>query len=66
MPCLRMHDPYLNGAAAGLLDALVLGELDEDPQALISKHAVETTARGRMRPLLQLADRSTVRSHIGR
>jgi hypothetical protein len=65
-PCLRMHDAYLNAAAAGLVDAVVLGELDEDPQALISKDAIETTTRGRMRRLLRLVDRWTVTSHIGR
>lgn len=61
-----MHDAYFNAAAAGLVDAVVLGEPDEDPQALISKDAIETTTRGRMRRLLRLVDRCTVASHIGR
>jgi hypothetical protein len=65
-PCLRMHDAYLNAAAAGLVGAVVLGEPDEDPQALISKDAIDTTTRGRIRPLLQLVDRRAVTSHIGR
>lgn len=66
MPCLRMHDAYWSAAAAGLSDAVVLGEPDEDPQALITKDAIETTTAGRMRPVLRLADRCAVRSHIGR
>ena len=40
-----------------------LGEPDEDPQALISKDAIETRTRGRMRPLLRRVDRCTVTSH---
>jgi hypothetical protein len=61
-----MHEAYLNAAAAGLLDACVLGELDADPQALINADATETTIRARMRPVLRLADRCTASSHIGR
>jgi len=63
-----MHDAYSNAAAAGLLDALALvpGEPDEDPQAVISNDATQTTARGRTRPLLGLVDGSGVTSHIGR
>jgi hypothetical protein len=44
-----MHDAYLNAAAAGLLDVLMLGELDEDPQALTAKHTIEPTIRSRVR-----------------
>jgi hypothetical protein len=61
-----MHDAYVNAAAAGLLDAVVLDELDVDPQALISKQAIETTTRTRMTPWLGLIDRSPVTSNIGR
>jgi len=61
-----MHVAYLNAAAAGLLGAVVLGELDEDPHALISKDAIETRAIGRVRPLLRLVDRCAVTCHIGR
>ncbi len=60
-----MHDAYLNAAAAGLSDALVLGGRDEDPHALISTDAVETTRRGRTRPILRLVDRCAVTGHIG-
>ena len=62
-PWLRMHDAYLNAAAAGLVGAVVLGEPDEDPHALISKDAIETMTRGRMRPMLRQVDRCTVTSH---
>jgi hypothetical protein len=62
---LRIHDAYLNAAAAGLSDAFVLGELDENPQALIAKDAIETTISGRMRLWPRLVDRCTVTSHIG-
>jgi hypothetical protein len=54
-----MHDPYSNAAATGLLGAVVLGEPDEDPQALISKDAIETTARGRVTPVLREVSRGT-------
>jgi hypothetical protein len=61
-----MHVAYLNAAAWGLLDAVALWGLDEDPQALMRKDAIETTTRGRTRPLLRLVDRSGVTSRIGR
>ena len=61
-----MHDAYLNAAAAGLLDAVVLGEPDEDPQALISNDAIDTRTRGRIKPVLRLVDRCTVRGRIAR
>ena len=65
-PCLRMHVAYLNAAAAGPSGALVVGELDEDPQAPISKDAFETTTSGRKRPVLRLVDRCAMTCHIGR
>jgi len=61
-----MHDAYLKAAAVGLFDAVVLGVLDEDPHALISKDAIETTSRGRIRPVFWRVDRCLVRSDIGR
>ena len=39
--------------AAGLLGALV-GELDEDPRAVISNDGIETMTSGRTGPLLRL------------
>jgi len=62
-----MHDAYLNAVAWGLLDALalVVGELDDAPQAVTSNDPIETTTV-RMRFRLRLAERLPVRNHIGR
>ena len=43
----------MNAAAAGLLGALV-GELHEDPRALIGNDGIETMTTGRTGPLLPL------------